>query len=176
MNLLFDGVMLLLLALFQLAAGTVLAVDLPFLCLGLLIFSMRRGVIPAVFTAFAAGFLIDLAWGREFALMTVSLPLAVAPGAMMLPERPFRFIYSDYIAPGAVAVFILKFVQMISPLFSGEEWYYLVPGGLDLLPVTLIFSLILPFFVFSADRLTDKLGIRRIFIRTMFVALHSARR
>ena len=176
MNLLFDTVSLLAALLLQIYSGSFAASGFPFGLCGVLVISMRYNPTVAAVTAFFAGLLIDFGFGREFAVSSLSLPLASAVGSALLPEEPMRFFFGDYILPGCAAVFTAGLLQLITPLFFGEAWYYLIPQGEDVALTTVAAAGIVPLWILLNDRIAQKLEVRRIFSRTMKFALRPARR
>ena len=142
----------------------------------LLAFSMRRGAFPAVTVALFAGFILDFAVGREFASCALAMPLAVAVAGVQMPVEPIRFTFADYILPGAVAGAVLGVVQLITPLFFGEEWFYLARNSAVMVTSLVPGVVLLPVTILIVDRLAKALEVERIFKRTIAVALRSARR
>ena len=176
MNLFFDIVTLLFALILQLVCGDIFAFPVPFSVCALLALAMRRKLIPAVITALAAGFILDFACGREFASCALAMPLAVAVAGVLLPVDPIRFTFADYILPGAAAGGILGVVQLVTPLFFGEEWFYLARNSAVLVTSLLPGVILLPLTILTVDRLAKSLEVDRIFKRTIAVALRSARR
>ncbi len=176
MNLFFDIVTVLFAVILQLVCGDVLALQIPFAVYALLALSMRRGAVCAVTVALFAGFIIDFASGREFASCTLAMPLAVAVAGILLPVEPIRFTFADYILPGAAAGGVLGLVQLITPLFFGEEWFYLAGNSAEMAASLLPGVVLLPLYICVTDRLAKDLEVERIFKRTIAVALRAARR
>ena len=176
MNLLFDTVSLLTAVLLQICSGSFSASGFPFVLCAVLVISMRYNPASAVVTAFFAGLIVDFVFGREFAVNTVSFPFAAAVGGILLPEDPMRFFFGDYIVPGCASVFTAGLLHLITPLFWGAEWYYLVPQGEDVALSTGAAAGIVPLWILLSDRIAHKLEVRRIFSRTMKFALRPARR
>ena len=176
MNLFFDIVTILFSIVLQLLFGDILAFQIPFAVYALLAFSMRRGVFPAVTVALFAGFILDFASGREFASCALAMPLSVAVAGVLLPVEPIRFTFADYILPGAAAGGILGVVQLVTPLFFGEEWFYLARNSAVMVTSLVPGVILLPVTILSVDRLAKALELERIFKRTIAVALRSARR
>lgn len=176
MNLLFDIVSLLIALLFQIVSGTFAASGFPFVLCGLLVLSLRHNAVVGTVTAFFAGLIVDFIFGREFAVSSISLPFAAAAGSFLLPEDPVRFFFGDYIVPGCAAVFTSGLLCMTTPLFFGEEWYYLIQQGESVALSTAAAAGIVPLWIFASDRIAQKLELKRIFNRTMKIALRPARR
>ena len=176
MNFLFDTVLLLAAVFFQLLSGNIAASCFPFSLCGLMVFAMRRNSSAAVVLAFFSGLIIDFVFGREFAASTISLPFATAIGCALLPDDPMRYFFGDYIIPGCAAVFADGVFRTLSPLFFGEEWYYLVQQSEEVMLSTVIAAGIFPLWVLLCDRLASKLDVSRIFNRTIKFALRPARR
>ena len=176
MNFLFDAVLLLFAILFQLLWGSFAASGFPFALCSLLVIAMRRNSVTAVILAFFSGLVIDFVFGREFAVSTISLPLALAVGSLWLPDDPMRFFFGDYIVPGCAAVFADGLVRTVTPLFFGEEWYYLVREGAESVLSTVAAAGIFPLWVLASDRIAYRLDLHRIFNRTIKFALRPARR
>lgn len=176
MNFLFDAVSLLLAMLLQVVCGYFAASGFPFALCGLLVISMRRTPLAATVTAFFAGLVLDFVFGREFAVSALSLPLATAVGSALLPDEPMRFFFGDYIMPGGAAVFADGLLRLITPLFFGSEWYYLVQQGEEVAISTAAAVGVFPLWVLAGDRIAYKLELNRIFNRTIKFALRPARR
>lgn len=176
MNLFFDVVMILFSLVLQLVCGDLLAFQIPFAVYALLAFSMRRNLNQAVVISFFAGFIIDLACGREFASCALAMPLATAVAGILLPVEPIRFTFADYILPGAAVGGVLGIIQLITPLFFGEEWFYLARNSATLIGSLVPGTVVLPLVILITDRLAKALEVERIFKRTIAVALRSARR
>ena len=176
MNLFFDIVTVLFAIVLQLVCGDILAVQIPFSVYALLALFMRRGAVSAVTAALFAGFIIDFASGREFTSCTLAMPLAVAVAGVLLPAEPIRFTFADYILPGAAAGGVQGLIQLTTPLFFGEKWFYLAGNSAILVTSLLPGVILLPLCIYITDRLAKALEVECIFKRTIAVALRSARR
>lgn len=176
MNFLFDAVLLLFAIILQLLWGNFAASGFPFALCSFLVIAMRRNPVAAVILAFFSGLVIDFVFGREFSVSSISLPLATAIGSLWLPDDPMRFFFGDYIIPGCSAVFADGLLRTVTPLFFGEEWYYLVREGAETVLSTVAAAGIFPLWVLICDRIAHKLDLHRIFNRTIKFALRPARR
>ena len=104
------------------------------------------------------------------------MPLATAVAGILLPVEPIRFTFADYILPGAAVGGVLGIIQLITPLFFGEEWFYLARNSATLIGSLVPGTVVLPLVILITDRLAKALEVERIFKRTIAVALRSARR
>ena len=73
-----------------------------------------------------------------------------------MPAEPIRFTFEDYILPGAVAVAFLGVVQLITPLFFGEEWFYLARNSAVMVTSLVPGVVLLPVTILIVDRLAFK--------------------
>lgn len=176
MNFLFDLMLTIVSLVLQMVCGSSFFAGFPFVLCAMLILALRRNAVCAVVVALICGFFYDVVCGREFACSTISFPVALSVGCLMLPDEPIRFFFGDYIVPGCTTVFLSGILQSVTPLFFGKEWYYLVHGGCETMLATIVTAGFFPLFVFAADSVSRKLEIRRIFSRTIKFALRPARR